>query len=140
MSVQPAVTQLTTNDLTQIATHLLSPDRRLDALKLLAHSLQRTQETGQPNPLCHEQHRAQCERVFLGFQSCLQVNEDDEQTLMHTNQILYDMMPDILKYPQELQTHFSNLISFLILNLGNPKVILSLSHTITMVLCIGYRS
>ena len=60
--------------------------------------------------------------MFQGIQACLQVNEDEEETLMQTNQILYDMMPDILKYPQDLQPEFAALIPHLIENLGNPKV------------------
>lgn len=50
------------------------------------------------------------------------MDEDDEEVLMNTNQVLYDLMPDILKYPVELQPEISTLIPALIENLGNPKV------------------
>ena len=40
------------------------------------------------------------ERVFQGLRSCLQISDEDETILQKTNQILYDMMPDILKYEQ----------------------------------------
>ena len=62
------------------------------------------------------------DRVFKGIRSCLNVDENDEEVLMRTNQVLYDLMPDILKYPVELQPEISTLIPALVENLGNPKV------------------
>ena len=62
------------------------------------------------------------DKVFKGIKSCLYVDENEEETLMRTNQILYDLMPDILKYPVELQPEISTLIPTLIENLGNSKV------------------
>ena len=62
------------------------------------------------------------DKVFKGIKSCLNVDENEEETLMKTNQILYDLMPDILKHPVELQPEISSLIPALVENLGNPKV------------------
>jgi hypothetical protein len=62
------------------------------------------------------------DKVFKGIRSCLNVDENDEDVLMKTNQMLYDLMPDILKYPVELQPEMSTLIPALVENLGNPKV------------------
>lgn len=62
------------------------------------------------------------DKVFKGIRSCLNVDENEEDVLMRTNQILYDLMPEILKYPVELQPEMSTLIPALVENLGNPKV------------------
>jgi hypothetical protein len=62
------------------------------------------------------------DKVFKGIKTCLNVDENEEETLMKTNQILYDLMPDILKHPVELQPEMSTLIPALVENLGNPKV------------------
>ena len=47
------------------------------------------------------------DKVFKGIKTCLNVDENEEETLMKTNQILYDLMPDILKHPVELQPEMS---------------------------------
>ena len=41
---------------------------------------------------------------------------------MRANAILYEMMPDIVKYPTELMPEMSALIPIFIENLGNSKV------------------
>ncbi len=49
------------------------------------------------------------------------MNEEEEDILMRTNQILYDILPDIVKGPSELLAEITNLIPCLIENLGNPQ-------------------
>ena len=52
----------------------------------------------------------------------MKVAEEEEDILMKTNQILYDLMPDLLKYAQDLQPEFAKIVPLLVKNLGNPKV------------------
>lgn len=84
-------------------------------------ALQRSAANGS-NFLCLDENVMFIDRVFKGIRSCLNVDENDEEVLMRTNQVLYDLMPDILKYPVELQPEISTLIPALVENLGNPKV------------------
>lgn len=83
--------------------------------------MQRTASSGN-NFLCLDENIMFIDKVFKGIRSCLNVDENDEDVLMRTNQVLYDLMPDILKYPVELQPEVSTLIPALVENLGNPKV------------------
>ena len=41
---------------------------------------------------------------------------------MKVNQILYDLMPDLMRLTTEMQNEIYALIPLLIENLGNPKV------------------
>lgn len=69
-----------------------------------------------------EQNRGSLmDRVFTGLKKCLQSAEDDEETITQTNQLLYDMQPDIQKSP-DLLNAVQGLIPQLIENLGNSKV------------------
>jgi hypothetical protein len=77
---------------------------------------------GNQNFLCLDENVVYIDKVFKGIKSCLNVDENEEETLIKTNQILYDLMPDILKHPVELQPEISSLIPALVENLGNPKV------------------
>ena len=72
--------------------------------------------------MCSDENVIFIDKCFKGIRSCLNVDENDEEVLMKTNQILYEIMPDILKYPVELQPEMSTLIPALVENLGNPKV------------------
>ena len=60
--------------------------------------------------------------VFKGLRSCLQVGESQSDALLRVNQILYDMMQDLPRSPNDLMPEVTNLIPFFIENLGNPKV------------------
>lgn len=76
---------------------------------------------GPNNFFALEPNRGSIDRVFAGLKACLKVSEDEEDILMKTNQILYDIMPDILKGPSELLTEVASLVPSLIENLGNPQ-------------------
>ena len=89
-----------------MAASLSNGNRRLDALDCLSTEQQASMENqgGQNYLLSSEENKASLERVFLGLKVCLQVTDDTEEVvLMKTNQILYDLMPDILRFP-EIQT------------------------------------
>jgi hypothetical protein len=60
--------------------------------------------------------------LFRGLRSCLQTNESEIDILMKVNQILYDLMPDLMKLSIDFQNEIYALIPLLIENLGNPKV------------------
>lgn len=105
-----------------ICTSLLSRDHKIDGLQSLEAALQRHSAAHGGNFLCSDENVMFIDKVFKGIRSCLNVDENDEEVLMKTNQILYDLMPDILKYPVELQPEISTLIPALVENLGNPKV------------------
>lgn len=104
-----------------MTAQLLSSERKPDGLTSLAGALQQTAQTSGQNFLCLDQNRSHLQSVFQGLRSCLQVDETEEDILMKTNQILYDMMPEILKYA-DLQAEMQQLIPCLIENLGNSKV------------------
>ena len=68
------------------------------------------------NPLLLPEFRGQLERIFLGLKNCLLVSEslqDAESILMKTNQLLYDLLPDTLRYG-DLQQEIQKLIPALI--------------------------
>ena len=60
--------------------------------------------------------------MFKGLRSCLQVNENQSEALLRVNQILYDMMQDLPKSPNELMPEVTALLPYFIENLGNSKV------------------
>lgn len=65
---------------------------------------------------------SQLSSVFKGFHTCLQTSELNVDLLMKTNQVLYDLMPDVARYPNDLQPEVAKLIPVLVANLGNSKV------------------
>lgn len=60
--------------------------------------------------------------MFKGLRACLQVAETNSDALLRVNQILYDMMQDLPRSPNELLPEVTALIPFFIENLGNSKV------------------
>ena len=60
--------------------------------------------------------------MFKGLRACLQVAETNSDALLRVNQILYDMMQDLPRSPNELLPEVTDLIPFFIENLGNSKV------------------
>lgn len=93
--------QPNTQEISVICTQLLSRDHKIDGLQSLEAALQRHSANGS-NFLCLDESVMFIDKVFKGFRSCLNVDENEEDVLMKTNQILYDLMPEILKYPVEL--------------------------------------
>lgn len=62
------------------------------------------------------------QNIFKGLRSCLQVNEKESDALLRVNQILYDMMQDLPRSPNELLPEVTTLLPYFIENLGNSKV------------------
>lgn len=68
--------------------------------------------------------------MFKGLRACLQVAEvsggdaaeRNSEALLRVNQILYDMMQDLPRSPNELLPQVTELIPYFIENLGNSKV------------------
>lgn len=60
--------------------------------------------------------------MFKGLRACLQVAEANSDALLKVNQILYDMMQDLPRSPNELLPEVTALIPYFIENLGNSKV------------------
>ncbi len=50
------------------------------------------------------------------------MNEKESDALLRVNQILYDMMQDLPRSPNELLPEVTNLLPYFIENLGNSKV------------------
>ena len=62
------------------------------------------------------------QQIFRGLKSCLQVSETQSDCILKCNQILYEMMGDVQKSPNEIMPEMTNLIPVFIDNLGNSKV------------------
>lgn len=67
--------------------------------------------------------------MFKGLRACLQVAETNSDALLRVNQILYDMMQDLPRSPNELLPEVTALIPYFIENLGNSKVSKPFSHS-----------
>ena len=67
--------------------------------------------------------------MFKGLRACLQVAETNSDALLRVNQILYDMMQDLPRSPNELLPEVTALIPYFIENLGNSKVSKPFSRT-----------
>ena len=61
-------------------------------------------------------------QIFRGLKSCLLVPEPQSDTIFKCNQVLYEMMGDIQKSPNDIMPEMTNLIPVFIENLGNSKV------------------
>lgn len=69
----------------------------MEALTSLSKAIASSE--GAANLFSLDHNRASLDRIFAGFKACLKVSEDEEDILMKTNQILYEILPDLLKGP-----------------------------------------
>lgn len=93
--------------LTSIADRLMEPEACSEALKQLEAALKAAYPD---NLLCQDENKHLMRPVISGLKACLTLPESEMDTILATNQLIYEMMPDIAKHPSTLQLEMAALI------------------------------